>query len=74
MIEISVYLNTHAYAKKIRCFSQRVALVGVDVPYTRLLTTLCFMFGQQAFVEFLILCLCLIFLAILKLRLRLISL
>ena len=55
MIEISVYLNSNAYAKRVRCFSQRVGLVGVDVPYTQLLTTLRFMFGQSAIVEFIIL-------------------
>ena len=55
MFEISVYKNSSDYAKKVRCFCERVNLVGVDVPYSELTNSARFIYGQQCIIEFVLL-------------------
>lgn len=55
MIEIAVYLNRVAYDKKAPAFRQCVNLVGVDVPYTSIISTMRFVFGQSCIIEFILL-------------------
>lgn len=55
MIEVSVYLNRVAYDKKAAVFRQCVNLVGVDIPYTSIMSTMRFIFGQSCVIEFILL-------------------
>ena len=55
MLEIAVYKNSAEYAKRSRCFVERVNLVGLDIPYTSVTDGMRFIFGQSCIIEFILL-------------------